>query len=254
MSFGFSIGDFLAVGKLIVEIQSSLSDTQGSKSEYQELVRELEALQSVLRHLDKLQQSNAPSPTLDSIKYAALSCQRPLEDFLGRIAEYDKSLGIWEKKNAFSKTADKLRWTFRQKDDIRKLQSYLNVHVGTINMLLAEHGLEKMDLVSNKIESNNFEVRQKLDSTQCILQIVKDGVSAQALIVQNTQSMLSRLFQMVSGEIMTPWSSLGEMVAKVWYVGLFVKSILFEVLILHPETNDQHVASQLSKSTVLYLK
>jgi hypothetical protein len=39
MSFGFSIGDFIAVGKLIVNIVDSLHD---AKPEYQELIRELE--------------------------------------------------------------------------------------------------------------------------------------------------------------------------------------------------------------------
>ena len=39
MSFGFSVGDFIAVGKLVFEITDSL---RGSSEEYQELVRELE--------------------------------------------------------------------------------------------------------------------------------------------------------------------------------------------------------------------
>ena len=39
MSFGFSVGDFLAVGRLIYDITNAL---RGSKVEYQELVRELE--------------------------------------------------------------------------------------------------------------------------------------------------------------------------------------------------------------------
>ena len=39
MSFGFSVGDFLAVGGLIVNIVDIL---RGSRSEYQELIRELE--------------------------------------------------------------------------------------------------------------------------------------------------------------------------------------------------------------------
>ncbi len=39
MSFGFSVGDFLAVGTLIVKIVDTLRSTQ---SEYQELIRELE--------------------------------------------------------------------------------------------------------------------------------------------------------------------------------------------------------------------
>ena len=39
MSFGFSVGDFVAVGGLIVKIVDIL---RGSRSEYQELIRELE--------------------------------------------------------------------------------------------------------------------------------------------------------------------------------------------------------------------
>lgn len=39
MSFGFSIGDFVAVGGLIVKTIDTLRNTQ---SEYQELIRELE--------------------------------------------------------------------------------------------------------------------------------------------------------------------------------------------------------------------
>ena len=39
MSLGFSIGDFVAVGGLIVKIVDSL---RGTQSEYQELIRELD--------------------------------------------------------------------------------------------------------------------------------------------------------------------------------------------------------------------
>lgn len=39
MSFGFSVGDFLAVGGLIVKVVEAL---RGTRSEYQELIRELE--------------------------------------------------------------------------------------------------------------------------------------------------------------------------------------------------------------------
>ena len=39
MSFGFSVGDFLAVGGLIAKVVEAL---RGTRSEYQELIRELE--------------------------------------------------------------------------------------------------------------------------------------------------------------------------------------------------------------------
>jgi hypothetical protein len=123
MSFGFSVGDFIAVGSLIKDISSCLQDAGGSKAEYQEILRELECLQQALRHLDKLQNGCSSSANLDFIKYAALSCRRPLEQFLGKIRKYDKSLGVWGKDGVIQSTAVKLRRGFGQKEEVRKLQS-----------------------------------------------------------------------------------------------------------------------------------
>lgn len=216
MSFGFSVGDFLAVGKLIADITNSLREAGGSKSEYQELLRELESLNHALKHLDKLP-INGASANLESIKYTALSCQRPLEQFLGKIEKYDKALGIWGGANPIKKTADKLRWAFGEKDEIKKLQSYLNIHIGTINILLAEHGLEKMNLASEKGELDQLHIRERLENTKSLMQWIKDSVIAQTAAMQKTNSMLMELFGMVSGELGSSLKSLGEMVAKVWY-------------------------------------
>lgn len=72
MSFGFSVGDFLAVGKLVADITNSLREAGGSKSEYQELLQELESLNHALKHLDKLPTKDN-SANLQSIKLSAAS-------------------------------------------------------------------------------------------------------------------------------------------------------------------------------------
>src|SRR4051812_21562755 len=92
MSFGFSVGDVIAVGKLIADIVSSLKDVGGSRADFLDLIRELECLQKALTHLDHLQQTGDNSQ-VDSIKFAALSCKRPLEEFLQKIRKYELSLG-----------------------------------------------------------------------------------------------------------------------------------------------------------------
>jgi hypothetical protein len=221
MSFGFSMGDFLAVGKLILDITNTLGDAGGSKSEYQELLRELESLNHALKHLDKLP-ANTRCSSLESIKYTALTCRLPLEQFLGKIQKYDRSLGIWAgEANPVKNTADKLKWAFREKDEINKLQSYLNMHIGTINMLLAEHGLERMNLASEKGELHQLHIRERLENTNSIMQRIKDSVRAQAIVGQNNNSILTTLFRMVSGELHSSLKSLGEIVAKVWYEIIF---------------------------------
>jgi hypothetical protein len=136
---------------------------------------------------------------------------------LGKIEKYDKALGIWGGANAFKKTAGKVRWAFGEKDEIKKLQSYLNIHIGTINILLAEHGLEKMNLAFEKRELDQLHIRERLEHTKSLMQWIKDSVIAQTAAVQNTNYMLTKLFGMVSGELGSSLKSLGEMVAKVWY-------------------------------------
>ena len=115
MSFPFSIGDFLTVGTLIKDICRCLKDNKGSAVEYQELLRELDCLQHALCHLDKLQNGSLPTNTLGSIKYAALSCRHPLEQFLRKIQKYDTSLGVWRKDGAIKNTMKKLRWALSKR-------------------------------------------------------------------------------------------------------------------------------------------
>jgi len=130
MSFGFPVSDFITVGQIIADITSCLD---GTSSEHQELIRELDTLQKALHHIDTLRPSGC-STDLDSIKYAAIRCRQPLEEFLGSVKKYKRSLGLWNKSNTVVRVAGKLRFGLGKKDEIRKLPNYL-IHVGTINVL-----------------------------------------------------------------------------------------------------------------------
>ena len=215
MSFGFSVGDFIAVTQLIADVIKSLRETGGAKSEYRELLRELDGLQCALSHLKSLSSRN-PGQTLESIKYAALSCRKAIEDFLGKISKYDGSLAEQNTSGPIKRTAHKLRWTFGRKNEIQRLQSYLNIHIGTINMLLAEHSLERMSLAADKVDTNHVCIKERLEETRGIVQCMKNNMSAQTEAIRNTHSVLVRLFNVMSGELKTFWNSLSEMVAKPW--------------------------------------
>jgi hypothetical protein len=216
MSFGFSVGDFLAAGRLVHEVIQSLQELGGAKSDYQELIRELSTLKKALQHLDSMQSdSSSDDRTLQSIKFAALSCRQPLEQFLAQANKYKKSLDVWAKNRASNALAHKLRWGFGMKGEVSKLQGYLNLHVATINMLLAEHGLEKLNLAQEKADSRDLQIREKLDLAQALIERIGNSVSGQAALIQNTSSMIKSLMDMVCGEFRTTWRSLGEMVANI---------------------------------------
>lgn len=214
MSFGFSVGDFLAVGKLIADITSCLKETGGSKTEYQDLVRELDCLRQALVHLERFQPHD--SVDADSIRFTALSCKRPLEDFLRRLQRYDASLGSSAAGPSWKVPLDKVRFMLSQKDDIRKLQSYLSVHVGTLNILLAEHGLESLNIESKKSDVDRLHIRERLDHTKGILTGVQSAISQQVAVLHKAGSMLEALYRMVSGEMKASWMTLENSVASVW--------------------------------------
>ncbi|RDL35768.1 uncharacterized protein BP5553_06380 [Venustampulla echinocandica] len=229
MSFGFSVGDFIALGSLIADIASSLREAGGSKSEYQEILRELEGLEHALSHLDKLQSGDACSTSIASIKYAALSCRRPLEQFLNKIKKYDSALGVWSKAGTIRSAADKLKWAYTQKDETRKLQIYLNIHVGTINILLAEHGLERMDIASERSERDQLQIRDRLENTQKVIERIHSSAQAQAQAVAVANSMLGKLFQTVSGEVITSLKSLAGIVSKVCISTQQIYKVVLEI-------------------------
>lgn len=111
-------------------------------------------------HLDKLESASAGRNTIEPIKCAALSYRLPLEGFLSKIQKYEASLGMWGRGNVGKAATDKLCWTFREKDEIQRLQTYLNIHIGTINMVLAREGLERMDLHEKKVEESALQVHK----------------------------------------------------------------------------------------------
>ncbi|KAI1759347.1 hypothetical protein GGR53DRAFT_150799 [Hypoxylon sp. FL1150] len=228
MSFGFSVGDFLAVGKLVTDIISSLKESGGSRTDYQDLVRELECLQAGLVHLDKFTGTGS-SPDLTAIKYTALSCRRPLEDFLAKIRKYEKSLGIRSKGNPMKGVIDKIKFPLSHKEDIQKLQVYLSVHVSTINMLLAEHGLETMQLAAQKAETGQTRIIKWLENTGALLGRVQESVVFQTNLISKSAALLEGVYKMVSGELKAPLQSLENAVARVCVSTQQIYAVVLEI-------------------------
>lgn len=218
MSFGFSVGDFIAVGKLAGEIISSLQTVGGAKSEYQELIRELQSLQTALRYLDRLDDLKSPSKHVQSIKCAALACTYPLEGFFAKVKKYEKSLGLWNKSHTAKTAKDKLRWTFGEKGEITRLRAYLTIHIETINNMLIQHGLERMDLLGKEVKESTSQLQSQLDNTKTALENIQKDSTGQAVMLRTMQSMLGTLCKVVCGEIKTTIDKLSHVVTTVWSV------------------------------------
>jgi hypothetical protein len=140
MSFGFSVGDFIAVAKLIKHITSIVG--HGPSEQYQSLSLELHALQRALHAIEHINAPTGREIAINSIKVAALMCQHPLEEFSAKLRKYavlDPSSSNRDDRVRLLTT--KVNWKLRMEDDVRNLRAYLIAHVGSLNMRLMTEGL-----------------------------------------------------------------------------------------------------------------
>lgn len=136
MSFGFSVGDFIAAANLIKDIISALNTS--STSEYRELKLELYGLQRALDEIEHLKCDGIDEAALNAVKVAALMCQHPLNEFASKLKKFE-TLGEDPATSGRSRVklyTLKLRWGFTMEEEVQRLRAYLIAHVGSLNMRL----------------------------------------------------------------------------------------------------------------------
>ena len=176
----------------------------------------MSSLDSALTQVDKLKGQGDQAIAIAKIKCAALICRHPLEEFLAKINKYEKSLGLGNSDGKIKDAGRKLQYAFRKKDEVSKLRNYLTIHIGTINVLLLQQGLEKLDVASEMTDKNQEELRNRMKDSSKELGEVRGNLEAQALAIRENRSMIQKLFWMISGDVAAPLKSLSQTVAKVW--------------------------------------
>ncbi|KAI0413211.1 hypothetical protein F5X98DRAFT_296299 [Xylaria grammica] len=78
---------------------------------------------------------------------------------------------------------DMIKFPLGHGDGVRKLQAYFNVHIGTINMLLIKHGLERIALEAEESVTSHLQIKQRLEDTVGKLDRIRSSVSSQAYAV-----------------------------------------------------------------------
>jgi hypothetical protein len=141
MSFGFSVGDFVSIGLLIKEIASALNGS--SSAEYRELINELQLLQQTLHEIEDLEGLPGQENVISAVKFAAVMCQTPLNEFASKLRKYDILAESDLKRNSevAKSWGRKVQWNVSMKDEVQKLRAYLGVHLGSLNLRLSILGL-----------------------------------------------------------------------------------------------------------------
>lgn len=138
VEFGFSLGDFVAVGDLVFRVTKALKERGGSSDDFTRLTTSLDSLLRCLRvtsaiilelSFDRRSGSAEPEPSvLNGIKHALEECQKLLRSFLKASENYTLTLLPQSKRYSLSREWSKIKWLTCERD-VKRLERDLNLHV-----------------------------------------------------------------------------------------------------------------------------
>jgi hypothetical protein len=144
MSFGYSVGDFLGVLKLAIDLSTALSETRGVSVELQRLSARLESLQKAIKNAIQAAKEwdlAYPNPSnkdpLNALAEEHNICKRLLENFWKDSEKYTQSITNGKGSRVKREWA-KIKWCMFHSDDAVALERNLEMHVKAINIYSCE--------------------------------------------------------------------------------------------------------------------
>ncbi|CAD6575091.1 MAG: hypothetical protein ASARMPRED_007053 [Alectoria sarmentosa] len=139
VTFG-SVGDIISLCIVIKDLVKALDESRGSSAEYQELIRELWALDRVLLEVELLWRTCECTVELNALRETAHrmtdQCRHSIEAFLEKIKKYGRSLRDGGSGSVVRDVTLKVRWQVTHADELTKFRAEINAHCSAISMLL----------------------------------------------------------------------------------------------------------------------
>ncbi|KAF7167793.1 hypothetical protein CNMCM5623_000981 [Aspergillus felis] len=137
MSFGFSVGDFLAGANLAYTLYQSLSESNGAREQYVELINELNVVHKVLIQVDELRSQNRfAQATMNSISLLTSGMNEAMVSFLTTLDKYTECLRAEGSGNRLKDIIMKGKWVLSMPDEVQKLRSVLHTNLMSLNILI----------------------------------------------------------------------------------------------------------------------
>lgn len=142
MSFGFGVGDVIAVLGLFERIAREIQQYRGAPRHFQELQVELGLMKSTLSHVLEIQpQSPDETARIGQIRAIALHCQQPLLNFIEKLRRREPSLSHFKTAGTLATVGKRLHWSLVSCADVEDLRRVLLSEMLALNVLLGTHQL-----------------------------------------------------------------------------------------------------------------
>ena len=137
MSFGFSVGDFLAAIHTIKRLAEEVQSYKNAPEHFQQLSAQLRLFHNTLQCVLDIQTTDPKElASLDQIRMIAMHCRQPLQAFVDKMRPKETSLGHFRSVGTASTIGRRLHWSMIAKKDVEGLRKVIMSEMVAINVLL----------------------------------------------------------------------------------------------------------------------
>jgi hypothetical protein len=142
-AFGFSVGDFIAGGQILVQVIGAFKEAGGASSKYATEVSFLNSLKSTLEHLERFVDGTRGSSSQASemprdISKLLQGIREPWEEFKKVLDKYEPSLGASSSRSKLARAPRTIQFTVKDiSGKVEKLRRQTEEPLQAINSLLS---------------------------------------------------------------------------------------------------------------------
>ncbi|KAH7008663.1 hypothetical protein EDB80DRAFT_872466 [Ilyonectria destructans] len=153
MSFGFGVGDVIAVMGLFERLATEMSNYRDAPQHFQQLQAELGLLRSTIQNVLQIEpSSDEEAKNLGLIRAIAIHCNQPLQAFIQKMRVKEKGLGHFRTSGLLASVGTRLHWSMISRKDVEDLRKVLLSEMLAINILLGTHQLISLRRLHPEIE------------------------------------------------------------------------------------------------------
>ncbi|KAK4160655.1 hypothetical protein QBC43DRAFT_325015 [Cladorrhinum sp. PSN259] len=244
MSFGYAVGDVVAVLGLFERIAIEIRSYRDGPNHFQQLQAELEM------HRTTIQSILTVEPTclkdfviVQRIRAIALHCRLPLQQFLDQMHGKEQALGNFRTARGLTAIGTRLHWSLIGKKDVDELRNTLLSRMLAINLLQGQ--LQVLQIQRLGPEMNHFAKVQSRDLAKFAheIKILRDTA-------EETPRAISDLRMLVEKDCLDTTQHLGKIDNKLKVVESNIKKLFtdaFSVVAIFGKGLGERVGTALSQ-------
>ncbi|RKK70258.1 hypothetical protein BFJ69_g12003 [Fusarium oxysporum] len=161
MSFGYAVGDVIAILGLFERIAIELRNYKDAPMHFQRLCAELDLVRSTLKHVLILEpESPAERQTLEKVRAIIMHCGQPLQSMAEKMRAKESSLGHFKTTRSLSSIGTRLHWSMIAQGDVEELRKTIMSQMAAINILLSVQQMNRIEHI--ELQSRNIGTSQSL--------------------------------------------------------------------------------------------